>query len=204
MPGLNPEEAEQFILGQTLFNRAFTPEEGLGPLFNQARCSSCHDLPTSGGHGAEPVTKASHFDELTGCNLLREEGGDLLQASVVPALRAAGVLPERIPVSATAVTELRAPSLYGIGLVEVIDDDDILIEPTRTTWMVTGFLVDQGLDREVHSAASEVRLSILPSASLSKTRSVAKWVLLHQPIPLRRCRTGSRSRKELTRFQSQR
>ena len=127
LPGLSLEEAEQFRLGQTLFNRAFTPEEGLGPLFNQARCSSCHDLPTSGGHGAEPVTKVSHFDELTGCDLLREEGGDLLQASVVPALRAAGILPERIPVSATAVTELRAPSLYGIGLVEVIDDDDILI-----------------------------------------------------------------------------
>ncbi len=125
-PGLTTSESEQFGLGQALFNRAFTPEEGLGPLFNQVSCSSCHDLPTSGGHGAEPVTKVSHFDERTGCNLLKEDGGDLLQASVVPALRTAGILPERIPVSATAVTELRAPSLYGIGLVEAIDDDDIL------------------------------------------------------------------------------
>jgi len=126
LPGLTTSESEQFVLGQALFNRAFTPEEGLGPLFNQVSCSSCHDLPTSGGHGAEPVTKVSDFDERTGCNLLKEEGGDLLQASVVPALRTAGVLPERIPVSATAVTELRAPSLYGIGLVEAIEDDDIL------------------------------------------------------------------------------
>jgi len=115
-------------LGQALFNRAFTPEEGLGPLFNQVSCSSCHDLPTSGGHGAEPVTKVSDFDELTGCNLLKEDGGDLLQASIVPALRTAGILPERIPVSATAITELRAPSLYGIGLVEAIEDEDILIK----------------------------------------------------------------------------
>ena len=126
LPGVTASESEQFVLGQTLFNRAFTPEEGLGPLFNQVSCSSCHDLPTSGGHGAEPVTKVSHFDEHTKCNLLKEDGGDLLQASVVPALRTAGVLPERIPVSATAVTELRAPALYGIGLVEAIDDDDIL------------------------------------------------------------------------------
>ena len=128
LPGVTTYESEQFVLGQALFNRTFTPEEGLGPLFNQARCSSCHDLPTSGGHGAEPVTKVSDFDERTGCNLLKEDGGDLLQASVVPALRTAGILPERIPVSATAVTELRAPALYGIGLVEAIEDEDILIK----------------------------------------------------------------------------
>ena len=127
LPGVTTYESEQFVLGQALFNRNFTPEEGLGPLFNQVSCSSCHDLPTSGGHGAEPVTKVSDFDERTGCNLLKEDGGDLLQASVVPALRTAGILPERIPVSATAVTELRAPALYGIGLVEVIEDEDILI-----------------------------------------------------------------------------
>ena len=128
LPGVTTHESEQFVLGQALFNRAFTPEEGLGPLFNQVSCSSCHDLPTSGGHGAEPVTKVSDFDEHTKCNLLKEDGGDLLQASVVPALRTAGILPERIPVSATAVTELRAPALYGIGLVEAIEDEDILIK----------------------------------------------------------------------------
>ncbi|MCH2653355.1 MAG: hypothetical protein MK117_02380 [Gemmatimonadetes bacterium] len=128
LPGVTTYESEQFVLGQALFNRAFTPEEGLGPLFNQVSCSSCHDLPTSGGHGAEPVTKVSDFDERTGCNLLKEDGGDLLQASVVPALRTAGILPERIPVSATAITELRAPSLYGIGLVEASEDEDILIK----------------------------------------------------------------------------
>jgi len=126
LSGLSALESEQFILGQALFNRAFTAEEGLGPLFNQVSCSSCHDLPTSGGHGAEPVTKVTDFDELTGCNLLTEHGGDLLQASVVPALRSKGVLPERIPTSASAVTELRAPALYGIGLVEAIEDNDIL------------------------------------------------------------------------------
>jgi len=128
LPGITTYESEQFVLGQALFNRTFTPEEGLGPLFNQVSCSSCHDLPTSGGHGAEPVTKVSDFDEHTKCNLLKEDGGDLLQASVVPALRTAGILPERIPVSATAVTELRAPALYGIGLVEAIEDEDILIK----------------------------------------------------------------------------
>jgi len=125
LPGLGAAEAAQFAAGKTLFGRAFTPEEGLGPLFNQLRCSSCHDLPTSGGHGAEPVTKVSHFDVDDGCNLLEEDGGDLLQASAVPALRALGIFGERIPASATAVTELRPPPLYGLGLVAAVDEAQI-------------------------------------------------------------------------------
>lgn len=132
LAGLSAAEAERFAAGKSLFNRPFTPDEGLGPLFNQTRCSSCHDLPTSGGHGAEPVTKATRFDAGAGCDLLRNEGGDLLQASVVPALREAGVLAERTPPSATAVTELRPPPLYGLGLIAAVDEADILrgAEPT--------------------------------------------------------------------------
>ncbi len=125
LPGLSAAEAGQFEAGHALFNRAFTPEEGLGPLFNQTRCASCHDLPTSGGHGAEPVTKVSRFDPASGCSLLEEEGGDLLQALVVPALFDAGVMPERIPESATAVVELRPPPLYGLGLVEAVEEASI-------------------------------------------------------------------------------
>ncbi|NNM32717.1 MAG: hypothetical protein HKO53_06605, partial [Gemmatimonadetes bacterium] len=61
LPGLTSVELGQFSSGKALFGRPFTPEEGLGPLFNQERCVSCHDLPSSGGHGAEPVTKVTHF-----------------------------------------------------------------------------------------------------------------------------------------------
>lgn len=125
VPGLAAAEAERFAAGQSLFNRPFTQEEGLGPVFNQTRCSSCHDLPVSGGHGAEPVTKVSRFDESRGCSLLEEEGGDLLQASVTPAAHRAGVRPEQIPSSATTVTALRSPPLYGLGLVALVDEEEI-------------------------------------------------------------------------------
>ncbi len=79
LPGLGEAELDAFERGQALFNRPFSPEEGLGPLFNQDRCSSCHDLPTSGGHGAEPVLKVSRFDPVEGCNTLPNEGGGLLR-----------------------------------------------------------------------------------------------------------------------------
>lgn len=125
LPGLTDDETRRFGAGRALFDRPFDPAEGLGPLFNQTRCSSCHDLPTSGGHGAEPVTRVTRYDEVGGCSLLEDEGGDLLQASVTPAAREAGVRPEQIPPSANGVTEMGPPPLYGLGLVEAVAEEDI-------------------------------------------------------------------------------
>jgi CxxC motif-containing protein (DUF1111 family) len=120
LPGLSVEAAARFTAGLEAFDRAFTPEEGLGPLFNQTRCSSCHDLPTRGGHGAEPVRKATRWDDAVGCDLLADGGGDLLQAAVTQAGRAAGLGPEQTPRGATAVADVHAPPLYGLGLVAAV------------------------------------------------------------------------------------
>lgn len=126
LPDLSEAEQEAFARGQALFNRPFSPEEGLGPLFNQDRCGSCHDLPTSGGHGAEPVVKVSRFNPVDGCSTLPEHGGDLLQQVVTESGRAAGLTIESIPAGATAVAEIRAPAVYGLGLAARIREAEIL------------------------------------------------------------------------------
>lgn len=126
LPGLTEADLEAFARGRTLFNRPFSPEEGLGPLFNQDRCGSCHDLPTSGGHGAEPVTKVSRYDSTEGCSTLPEQGGDLLQLVVTQHGREAGLTVETIPEGVTAVSMIRAPALYGLGLAARISDAEIL------------------------------------------------------------------------------
>ncbi len=122
LPGLSAAQLGAFAAGRALFDRPFAPEDGLGPLFNQDRCSSCHDLPTSGGHGAEPVLKATRWDARSGCDTLGEQGGDLIQRVVVAAARAIGWTGEEIPPDATAVAEILAPAVYGLGLVEAVPD----------------------------------------------------------------------------------
>ena len=126
LPGLDGEQLRRFAEGQVLFNRPFTVAEGLGPVFNQERCGSCHDLPTSGGHGAEPVVKAARFDPEEGCTTLPDHGGDLRQQIVTERARALGVRPELIPEGATAVANVNAPAVYGLGLVAAIPEAELL------------------------------------------------------------------------------
>lgn len=52
-PGLDDEERRTFERGVALFNKVFTPETGVGPLFNSNSCVGCHtnslDLPAGQG-----------------------------------------------------------------------------------------------------------------------------------------------------------
>jgi len=120
LPGLTSAALQDFNEGRALFHRAFTPEDGLGPLFNQNRCSSCHDLPTIGGHGAESVRKATRY-EAGRCELFADSGGTMIQMQVTPALRASGIASEAIPRGATGLASIVPTSLYGLGLIEAID-----------------------------------------------------------------------------------
>jgi CxxC motif-containing protein (DUF1111 family) len=124
-PGLPEAELRTFAAGRDLLFREFSPREGLGPTFNQARCSSCHDVPTLGGAGVERIQKATRY-EAGRCDLLVEQGGDLFQQRVTPALRAHGYQTELVSRRANGFVSMAAPALYGLGALEAIPDKEIL------------------------------------------------------------------------------
>jgi CxxC motif-containing protein (DUF1111 family) len=126
LPGLDAARLEQFTLGRQLFHRQFEQEDGLGPLFNQQRCSSCHDLPALGGTGVELAIKATRFTAPDRCDLLVSHGGDTFQERVTPVAEALGVRRETVPPDATARANITPPSLFGLGLVEAIPADVLL------------------------------------------------------------------------------
>jgi CxxC motif-containing protein (DUF1111 family) len=126
IPGLSPAEQVRFDTGRVLFDRDYTAEEGLGPLFNNRRCSSCHDIPTLGGNGVEFVIKATRFEPPDRCDLLEDEGGDLIQQFTTPLLEAMGVRREAIPDRADAVVSMLPSQLYAMGLIDAIPDEEIL------------------------------------------------------------------------------
>lgn len=126
LPGLTEEQYARFIEGQALLAKQWTPEEGLGPLFMQPGCGSCHDLPTIGGAGVEPLREATRWDPEGGCDLLTHEGGPLVQSYATPLLQATGITGEAVPQSATGYVVMDGPALYGLGLLEAIPDETIL------------------------------------------------------------------------------
>ena len=126
LPFLTARQRLLFQQGSAEFQVVFTPATGLGPVFNNSSCTSCHEAPVVGGVGEEVETHQSAFNRST-CDDLSAIGGPVIQDSVTPALRAAlqidkkPLLPE-----ATGTAHRTTPSLLGFGLLEAVPDVEIL------------------------------------------------------------------------------
>lgn len=124
--GLDEQNTGRFRVGEALFNRVFTPEDGLGPLFNDNQCSACHTVPATGGTGDQLVTRVSRTESDGRCNLLSEAGGENVRLQATPALQAFGVKHQPMPKGATDHVRFNVPFIFGLGLIEAIPEAQIL------------------------------------------------------------------------------
>lgn len=116
---LTPAELAAFARGDEGFEEEFTGETGLGPIFNNTACGSCHP----GDGRAHPRAAFKLFGRVQpgGYDLLVELGGPQLQDRSLP-----GVPAETLPPEANAVSVRAAPPVFGVGLIEYIPVADIL------------------------------------------------------------------------------
>jgi CxxC motif-containing protein (DUF1111 family) len=127
LPDLPDTLLAKFFAGRALFDKVYTPEEGLGPMFNENQCSGCHTSPASGGTGGfERVVKATRFRGPGECDRLVEEGGENVRTQATPPMKALGFERESIPAAATEVGHFLAPALFGLGLIEAIPEEEIV------------------------------------------------------------------------------
>jgi CxxC motif-containing protein (DUF1111 family) len=130
LQGLSAAERAQFDSGRAVFDRTFTPEVGLGPLFNASGCGECHEDPVTGANGDEDERHAAVFHpERPGlkCDELAAQGGPVFQDSVTPALHAAlGIDKEPLPAIAKTVAARTTPDVFGFGLLDAVPDSVIL------------------------------------------------------------------------------
>jgi len=131
LPGLGAEELALFEVGRTAFNRQFTPEDGLGPRFNENSCEACHTEPMAGGTGETIVTKATRHDAAGLCDLLSSQGGENVRLRVTPAAAALGAERPDPPPEATHAARFIIPFLYGLGIAEAVPRErlDALADP---------------------------------------------------------------------------
>ncbi|HEX6811373.1 MAG TPA: di-heme oxidoredictase family protein [Planctomycetota bacterium] len=125
LAGLTAAQQARFQAGRVDFSRQFSVPEGLGPIFNQSACSSCHNNPV-GGPGSIEVFRFGFYDPKTGFDPMTSLGGTLLQAQTINVL-CQEVIPPAANVTANRVT----PSTLGIGLIEAIADADIAYHATN-------------------------------------------------------------------------
>lgn len=112
--GLSQEEIAGFIAGDEQFGQPFTPSTGLGPIFNNVSCASCH----SGDGRGRPENNLTRISR--GTDLARDVGGPQIQDRAIP-----GAVPEELPPGVDSSVRL-PPAVFGVGLIEAIPVEDIL------------------------------------------------------------------------------
>ncbi|MGH7455492.1 MAG: di-heme oxidoredictase family protein, partial [bacterium] len=122
---LTPAELAAFARGDEGFEAEFTGETGLGPIFNNTACGSCH--PGDGRAHPSAVFKLFGRAQAGNFDLLTEFGGPQLQDRSLP-----GVPAETLPPEANAVSVRAAPPVFGVGLIEYIPVDSVLANADPT------------------------------------------------------------------------
>lgn len=153
VPGLTIEQRRKFDLTETAFRKEFTPEEGLGPLFNGRSCFECHGQPGAiGGEGRDvastgvvrigslnptshlfgkPPKEVAHLTEDPDVQTFLLKGGPALERKSITS-EFPNKYPEdcqveigTIPTGTQFISMRHAGPLFGFGLIEAIADEDI-------------------------------------------------------------------------------
>ena len=122
--GLPRVAVQLFAAGLAQFETHETPSSGLGPVFNEDSCSTCHSRPVTGGSSETVVIRFARLGK-DGFDVLAERGGPVVQGRGV-VTDACAVAGEVVPSEATIVAHRETPPLYGLGLIDTIPDGQIL------------------------------------------------------------------------------
>jgi len=133
---LDAAQRRRFEAGRAVFATVFTPETGLGPLFNAVSCASCHEQPVIGGGGNNDPAEGGEDIEVHAtafhgagarCDDLAAVGGQVIQKQLTPALSdVLHITAEPIPAAATDSGHRSTPDLFGFGLLDAVPDAEIL------------------------------------------------------------------------------
>jgi di-heme oxidoreductase (putative peroxidase) len=128
LDGLDAGLLARFNAGRDEFMDEDDEEEGLGPVFNEASCASCHDAPVGGTTGRVETrfgrTANGQFDPM------EQQGGSLLQdhalGEVAGAAGTYDYVPEVVPAQANVRAGRVTTPLFGLGLVDAVPDATFL------------------------------------------------------------------------------
>lgn len=113
--GLSDAEMAAFARGDAEFERQFSPNTGLGPIFNDVSCATCH---SGDGRGQLRNSLTRIGDQ--GNGFLNGLGGPQIQDKAIPGAHAER-LPDGVPFSVRL-----PPPVFGVGMIEAIPEAAII------------------------------------------------------------------------------
>lgn len=113
--GLTDAELAAFARGDEEFGRQFAPNTGLGPIFNDVSCATCHSGDGRGLPRNALIRIGSDADSFQ-----NSIGGPQIQDKAIP-----GALAEQLPAGIPFSLRL-PPPVFGVGLIEAIPEAAIL------------------------------------------------------------------------------
>lgn len=134
LPGLSSDLQDLFDEGRDAFFHEYTAAEGLGPIYNERACQTCHGGLSGAAGGPDPNGVGSEFDvthfgyDNQGYyDPLRDLGGPIIQhrdiSDVAPGCTLTG---ETVPAQANVISRRHTPAVWGFGLIDAIPDQEIL------------------------------------------------------------------------------
>ena len=117
LEGLTPEQQQLFDDGADQFDKIYTAETGLGPVFVETSCGACHP----GDNRGKPENSITRFGQIdaAGNHFLHLNGPQIQNKAI------AGFQPEQMPAGAT-FSHFVAPIAAGAGFLELVSDQDLL------------------------------------------------------------------------------
>jgi CxxC motif-containing protein (DUF1111 family) len=126
---LTPAEETMFNAGEVPMAQTWTFARGLGPVFTQDSCQTCHASPVISGNSTQKTTLFGTLNSDGTFNPLTNEGGMFLQPNSVSQFHPNCVLAgETVPSNATIVAQHQAPQAFGMGLIDSIPGSSILAQ----------------------------------------------------------------------------
>ena len=131
--GLTASEVAAFERGLVVFERRFTPSEGLGPRYNTTSCKNCHEVPTVGGSATTyrnfflvaVGTQGSQFAVPPAASIAFPSYGSSTQ-STFQLQDGRMVIPQTFFGAPVTAAHRNALPLFGIGQFEFVTDATIL------------------------------------------------------------------------------
>jgi CxxC motif-containing protein (DUF1111 family) len=122
LAGLTADQLEQFDAGKDEFEEVETVDDGIGPIFNDVSCGSCHGTPAIGGGSETLETRFGKTKSNGKFDPLSQFGGSLIQKQGIGGFGTCMYLAEIVPSQATITADRRTTPLFGLGLVDATPD----------------------------------------------------------------------------------